>query len=92
MDKTIEGTIISSQLGTFGKDDVFYGYIGIKTTSGENIKVKVDNYTEYDTLEIGSDVIAEIHSLGSTNILVAKRISEKGHGSEASDQHVMAGT
>jgi len=74
MEKTIEGKIISRDLGTFGKNQIVYGYIGVLKPNGEKIKVKIDSYTWYETLEIGSDVFIEINNLGSTDILVARRV------------------
>jgi len=74
MEKTIEGKIISKDLGAFGKNKIVYGYIGILKPNGEKVKVKIDSYTWYETLEIGSDVFVEIFNLGSTDILVARRV------------------
>jgi hypothetical protein len=36
--------------------------------------VKIDSYTWYETLEIGSHVFLELDNLGTTEILVARRI------------------
>ena len=74
MDKTIEGKIISRDLGEFGKNHILYGYIGLQKPNGEKVKIKIDSYTWYETLEIGSDVFIEIHHLGPTDILVATRV------------------
>ena len=74
MEKTIEGKIISKQLGKFGHNQTVYGYIGIELPSGQQIKVKVDSYTRYETLEIGSHVFIETDTLGTTDIIVARRI------------------
>ncbi|TFG96991.1 hypothetical protein E4H12_09750 [Candidatus Thorarchaeota archaeon] len=74
MEKTIEGKIISKQLGFFGKKQIVYGYIGIEKSDGQQIEVKIDSYTWYETLEIGSHVFVELNNLGTTEILVARRI------------------
>jgi hypothetical protein len=74
MEQTIEGKIVSKDLGVFGKQQIVYGYLGIEKTDGTQIKVKVDSFTWYETLDIGSNVFVETHKLGSTDILVAKRI------------------
>ena len=34
MEKTIEGKIISKQLGEFGNRQIVYGYVGIEKTNG----------------------------------------------------------
>ncbi len=72
---TVEGTIVASQLGTFGKDAIIYGYIGVKTLEGEQKLIKVDAYTWFETLEIGDDVRIEVSLLGDTKILVARKIN-----------------
>lgn len=79
MEKTIEGKIISKNLGVFGKNQIVYGYVGIEKPDGEHIKVKVDSFTWYETLEIGSHVFVEIRNLGTTDILVARRIDVNQH-------------
>ncbi|MGY5859680.1 MAG: hypothetical protein RTU63_09940 [Candidatus Thorarchaeota archaeon] len=74
MEKTIEGRIISKDLGVFGKYETVYGYVGIEKPDCEKIKVKVDSFTWYETLEVGSHVFIELDNLGTTEILVARRI------------------
>ena len=83
---------MSSELGTFGKNHILYGYIGIKTHEGEQKKIKVDSYTSYETLEIGSEVVAELSSLGDTNIMVARKITHDIKGSHDSEQYGTAST
>jgi hypothetical protein len=75
MQDKIEGRIVSKQLGRFSKKEIVYGYIGIATYDGNEVAVKVDSYTWYETLEIGSHVIIDVESLGSTDIVVARKIS-----------------
>lgn len=74
MDNTIEGIIISKQMGVFGSRQLVYGYLGIETPSGQQKIVKVDAFTWYETLEVGSQVIVDITNLGSTDIIVAEKI------------------
>ncbi len=74
MDNTIEGKIISKQMGVFGNRQLVYGYLGIETPSGQQKIVKVDAFTWYETLEVGSQVIVDITNLGSTDIIVAEKI------------------
>ncbi|MBN2229258.1 MAG: hypothetical protein JW779_06650 [Candidatus Thorarchaeota archaeon] len=75
----IEGKIISSQLGEFGKDGILYGYLGIEDTQGNHLAIKIDSYSWYETLEIGEHVIIEASKLGTTNIIVARKISLKSN-------------
>jgi len=77
MSETIQGKIISSNLGEFSKKKIIYGYLGIELPDGKHIKVKVDFYTLYETLKIGEKVILEIEPLGNSDILVAKKIQLK---------------
>lgn len=74
MDNIIEGKIISKQMGVFGNRQLVYGYLGIETPSGQQRIVKVDAFTWYETLEIGSQVIIEITVLGDTDIIIAEKI------------------
>jgi hypothetical protein len=74
MDNEIEGKIVSSAVAAFGNTGITYGYIGVQTDSGERMKIKVDSYTEYETLEMGEHVRIETHSLGDTRVIVARRI------------------
>lgn len=92
MEQTFEGTIISEQLGTFGKDEMMYGYIGIKTPEGKQKKVKVDSYTSYETLDMGSEVIIEAANLGDTDILVARKISINPKTTHSSEEYSTAST
>ena len=92
MEQTFEGTIISEQLGTFGKNDIIYGYIGIKTTKGKQKKIKIDSYTSYETLDMGSEVIIEAAELGDTGILVARKISVNPKVTHTSEEYSAAST
>jgi len=74
MENTIEGKIISKELGVFGSRQIVYGYLGIEKPNGQQLMVKVDSFTWYETLEIGSHVFVEIEKLGTTDILIARRI------------------
>jgi hypothetical protein len=73
----IEGKIISSQLGEFGKKEILYGYIGVEINPTHHVAIKIDSYTSYETLEIGDHVVIEASRLGTTDILVARKISLK---------------
>ena len=50
MSETIQGKIISADLGEFSKKRIVYGYIGIELPDKKQIKVKVDSYTWYETV------------------------------------------
>ena len=79
MERTIEGKIIFKQLGEFGYNQTVYGYIGIEQPGGEQMMVKVDSFTWNETLEIGSHVFVETTNLGTTDIIVARRIDVNLH-------------
>ncbi|MGY5865385.1 MAG: hypothetical protein RTV41_12340 [Candidatus Thorarchaeota archaeon] len=74
---TIEGKIVSAQLGEFSKNKIVYGFIGIELQDRSHIKIKVDSYTSYETLVVGERVTAEVEKLGNTDILVARSIRLK---------------
>jgi hypothetical protein len=90
MEQTIEGKIISKDLGLFGKNQTVYGYIGVEKTNGEHIKVKIDSFTWYETLEISMDIFVETYNLGGTDILVARRIDVNLHPMTFPDREAMA--
>jgi hypothetical protein len=77
MEHIIEGKIISNQIGTFGRTEFPYGYLTIEISPRENIVVKIDSYTKYETLEIGNQVVVEVAHLGTTDILVARKVNLK---------------
>ncbi|MGY5875695.1 MAG: hypothetical protein RTU30_08115 [Candidatus Thorarchaeota archaeon] len=77
MTKTLEGQIVSSQVGNYGNTDVKYGFITIQTNDDSHVRLKVDSSTTYDTLEMGHDVIVSAKQLGSTKLLVAREVRKK---------------
>ena len=78
MIEEIEGCITSSQVARIDKTDREYGYIGIETSDKEYLKLKVDFYTDYDTLDRGENVIVKYEPYESaTRIFVAKEIRKK---------------
>ncbi|MFX0108913.1 MAG: hypothetical protein ACFE7R_11555 [Candidatus Hodarchaeota archaeon] len=70
----LSGKIISSRIGYFGKEEMPYGFITVETQEGKHVTLKIDAYTEYETIKIGDFVRVDVHSLGNTEILVAKYI------------------
>ena len=70
----LNGKIISSQIGFFGKKELVYGYITIESQDGKHVTMKVDAYTEYETIKVGDLVRVDVHSLTNTDILVAREI------------------
>lgn len=77
MNGTVNGKIVSTNLGEFSKRRIIYGYIGIELPDKTHIQVKIDSYTWYETLTIGDEVVVEIETLGNTDILVARKIQLK---------------
>lgn len=91
MDDIIEGKIVASNMGEFSKKRIMYGFLGIETSDKKHFKVKVDSYTEYETLKLGDEVEVEVHALAGTDILVARKIHLKS-GGESSPEEVEAMT
>jgi hypothetical protein len=75
MDSEYSGEIVSSQLARYGDNDTRYGYVTIQTPDLGYVRIKVDAYTSFDTLDIGEQVLVESKKLGDTGIIVAKQIS-----------------
>ena len=71
------GKIVSSNLGEFSKERIVYGYLSIELPDKSYIKVKIDSYTWYKTLDLGDDVVIDLETLGNTDILVARKIQLK---------------
>ena len=78
--KTFKGKIQATQLGTFGPKEIQYGYITLLTRSKKHVKIKVDSFTWYETLEIGQMVDVETEKLGKTDIWVARKIMSQDSG------------
>jgi hypothetical protein len=72
-----EGRIVSTQLGEFANTGIVYGFISVEISPNKSIVVKIDSYTEFDSLEIGENVAIHAARLGTTGILVAKRVNMK---------------
>ena len=73
MGKVISGQITAADISKMGK--THYGYLGIETDAHENLKVKVNAFTKFDTLIVGSKVIIELESVGNEDLLTAMKIS-----------------
>lgn len=72
----VTGKIVSSAIADFGGTGIHYGYIGIERENGSHMRLKVDSYTSYETLDLGDHVIIEAENLGSTDIVVARKITK----------------
>ena len=77
MTEKLEGQIIASQVGRISNTDKHYGFITIKTPKDSHVKVKIDSYTTYDTLEMGHDVEISTDELGTSSLIVAKEVRKK---------------
>lgn len=77
MTEKLEGQIIASQVGRISNTDKKYGFITIRTPEESHVKVKIDSYTNYDTLEMGHDVEIFTDELGSSSLIVAREIRKK---------------
>ena len=80
--KTVKGKIISADLGRFSKKEIVYGYIGVELPDKSHIKVKIDSYTEHETLSVGEEVVVEYEKLANTDILVARTVLQLGMETE----------
>jgi hypothetical protein len=64
-------------LGKFSKKEIVYGYIGIELQDKSHIRIKIDSYTWYETLNVGEEVVVEVVKLANTEILVARTVRLK---------------
>ncbi len=72
---TIHGRIVASQLGTFGPTGKLFGYTTIRTDDGAHVRLKVDSYTECESIAVGDTVEVHVDELGETGILIARRVA-----------------
>ncbi|MFW9967377.1 MAG: hypothetical protein ACFFEA_09505 [Candidatus Thorarchaeota archaeon] len=72
--EVLSGKIISSQVGFLGKDELPYGFITVENQEGKHVKLKIDAYTEYETIKINDHVRVHVHRLANTDVLVARDI------------------
>ncbi|MFW9833707.1 MAG: hypothetical protein ACFFEK_06920 [Candidatus Thorarchaeota archaeon] len=86
MSEKISGKIISANIGEFSKRRIRYGYIGLELADKTHMKIKVDSYTLYETLEIGDEVVVEFENLASTDIHVARKIQLISNVEHPSDE------
>lgn len=75
--KTVSGEIIATQTAKLPTSDKEYGYITVQTPDQNNVRLKVDMGTNYDTIERGDRVVVEYDQLGGTDILTAKKIMKE---------------
>ncbi len=69
-----KGTIVATQLANYANSDIKYGYITLETDEKEHVRIKIDSYTKYDTLERGESIVAKTKSISSDGVIVAREI------------------
>ncbi|MFW9886813.1 MAG: hypothetical protein ACFFER_01440 [Candidatus Thorarchaeota archaeon] len=75
MQKIIQGTIVASVVEPIGNTDMKEGFITIRTTDDDYVKLDVGSYTSFETLDEGAVVCIEADVLGTTDILYAERVT-----------------
>jgi hypothetical protein len=73
--KKFTGLIVASQVEVIGETEMRAGFITIKISEDEYLKLDVGSYTTFDTLDEGARICAEINSLGATGILYVKKVT-----------------
>lgn len=74
MQRTIEGIIVVSVVEPIGDTDLKNGFITIKTSEDDYVKLEVGSYTTFATLEEGQRVLVQTEMLGSTGVPYAKSV------------------
>ena len=72
--EVLSGEIVAHQIGFLGKYQLPYGFITVENQEGKHVKLKIDAYTEYETIKIGDYVCVHVHNLANTDVLVARDI------------------
>jgi hypothetical protein len=73
--KTLKGPVTSSRLVKYGAQGKEYGFIGIEIAAHKHVQVKIDANTQWEKFKVGDRVTAEVEDLGSSGIIVAKKIT-----------------
>ena len=75
MTETTTGEIVSRQVGKIPQTGKTYGYITVRTSDNEDIRIKIDASTDFETLKMGTEVRVEYESFRDSDILVARKVN-----------------
>jgi hypothetical protein len=74
MQETVEGTIVVSVVEPIDDTDMKAGFITVKTSEDDYVKLEVGSYTTFVTLEEGENVLVQAETMGSTGVIYAKSV------------------
>ena len=75
MQETVEGTIVVSVVEPINDTNMKAGFITIKTSEDDYVRLEVGSYTTFTTLEEGERVLVQADTLGSTGVIYAKSVT-----------------
>ncbi|RDE10908.1 MAG: hypothetical protein C4K48_12965 [Candidatus Thorarchaeota archaeon] len=74
MEERVEGIIVASVVEPISDTDMKAGFITVKTSEDDYVKLEVGSYTTFATLEEGEKVLVQAETLGSTGVIYAKSV------------------
>jgi len=74
MQEMVEGTIVVSVVEPIGDTDMKTGFITIKTSEDDYVKLEVGSYTTFVTLKEGEKVLDQAETVGSTGVIYAMNV------------------
>lgn len=75
MKREVRGRIVSSQIESYGTTDVKRGIITVQRENSEYVKLAVDSsFTDFETLQEGTNVCVEYEELSGYDNLAATKI------------------
>ncbi|MGY5875700.1 MAG: hypothetical protein RTU30_08140 [Candidatus Thorarchaeota archaeon] len=75
MTESITGKIVFSQIGKIPQTGETVGFITVRTSDNEKIKLKIDQSTEYETLRRGTEVVVEYSPLEDSDFPIVRKVS-----------------
>ena len=82
MEEIVEGIIVVSVVEPISGTDMKAGFITIKTSEDDYVKLEVGSYTAFATLEEGEKVLVQAETLGSTGVAYAKSVILSEHSAK----------
>lgn len=74
MEEMVEGIIVASVVESISGTDMKAGFITVKTSEDDYVKLEVGSYTTFASLEEGERVLVQAETLGSTGVIYAKSV------------------
>ncbi|MGY5854782.1 MAG: hypothetical protein RTU92_14530 [Candidatus Thorarchaeota archaeon] len=74
MTESITGKIVFSQISKIPQTGETVGFITVRTSDNEKIRLKIDQSTEYETLRRGKEVTVEYSPLENSDFPIVRKV------------------